>query len=631
MKSFTLFIDESGDFKNKSTEWIIGGILFENDYQSVKKILDIKLSNLIKKFKFNSIHDFHLTELRSRFGHEKAVQYAKLLFSELEMFCDFKLFSVINEYKNTLNNSENTYRAMVADMLYLIDNVNITEIEKLDLVIATRTINGIRTTTESDIQYDIIEKLPQSFVFDLSSIGLYSIVSKNKINIIMDCASKNWGLVCADFLSNLVYHRSKKNESELISIFKQKNLYHDFVAFGSYDVRRARIAYINGDLILSIFRWLIIAVTDSKYKYMAREEINLIFIKMQSRTYSSEAKYSLESIIERIWRNIIDNKTKEEIYILLLYYIKKYYKYNQLHVIIHINNILLIIYTRNANVEKSEIIINEQNLYIQKAISRPECFHAVLDYKRIIVEYYVNNIDLQNALRIAQEYEKIVDTYFELMEVVEFDSNKENIINSELWIKKELFVLRIFSLCNIFVSDKIIENISNRIDLLKTIEMKQSDISRLFGIEIIYCLYSKRYNHGIESINNYISNKEISKFDVFWILIFLNFSKNHINQYSDMLKKFEKYVLNFINSVDMYKNEYPNTIIWRELGIYFWLNYKDKSRSLQYLRRSKNLHNLSEANISKLQINIINNWTNYIQKNIQILEKDIFDYKRLLS
>ena len=33
-----------------------------------------------------------------------------------------------------------------------------------------------------------------------------------------------------------------------------------------------------------------------------------------------------------------------------------------------------------------------------------------------------------------------------------------------------------------------------------------------------------------------------------------------------------KYLEQFILSVDMYKNEYPNTIIWRELGIYFWIN-----------------------------------------------------------
>ena len=43
---YTLFIDESGDFTSLKGEWVIGGTLFEGDYQTVSdKLNNINLKN----------------------------------------------------------------------------------------------------------------------------------------------------------------------------------------------------------------------------------------------------------------------------------------------------------------------------------------------------------------------------------------------------------------------------------------------------------------------------------------------------------------------------------------------------------------------------------------------------------
>ena len=69
---------------------------------------------------------------------------------------------------------------MLSDLLSKCETVLHDEkaISKLDLVVATRTIDGIRQTTPSDVNHDILKSLPIALEVDLATKGLVELIAK---------------------------------------------------------------------------------------------------------------------------------------------------------------------------------------------------------------------------------------------------------------------------------------------------------------------------------------------------------------------------------------------------------------------------------------------------------------------
>ena len=82
----------------------------------------------------------------------------KVLYKLDSLPFEYYFLTTINYSKTSLSNREKTYRLMLADLLSLCETVleENKNIHKLDLVVATRTIDGILQTNISNIQEDII-------------------------------------------------------------------------------------------------------------------------------------------------------------------------------------------------------------------------------------------------------------------------------------------------------------------------------------------------------------------------------------------------------------------------------------------------------------------------------------------
>ena len=203
---YTLYIDESGDFETQRGQWVLSGVLFSDTYENCEKHLINKLSSVPKQLGCESIKDFHLTEFRQHHGHKTAVAMAETFLDKLNTLpFDYHFLATINYTKSSLSEREKTYRLMVADLLALCETV-IPEndiIENLDLVIATRTIDGERQTWESDVDKDILQSLPKALEVDLATKGMVELIG-NHIQVKLLQANKFWGLVCADFIANLM-------------------------------------------------------------------------------------------------------------------------------------------------------------------------------------------------------------------------------------------------------------------------------------------------------------------------------------------------------------------------------------------------------------------------------------------
>ena len=54
--NYTLYIDESGDFQSQRGQWIISGVLFQDQYDECESILKKKFKNMPEELNLKSMH-----------------------------------------------------------------------------------------------------------------------------------------------------------------------------------------------------------------------------------------------------------------------------------------------------------------------------------------------------------------------------------------------------------------------------------------------------------------------------------------------------------------------------------------------------------------------------------------------
>lgn len=595
---YTLFIDESGDFESPRGEWLISGALFQGELNDVNHTLSTKLKNIPEELGVKSIKDFHLTEFRRDFGHPTALKKAELLITKVsKLGLGFKLFSVINYAKHSLSEREKTYRAMLGDMIALVDSVvdDGDELETLDIVVATRTIEGELQTTIDDLRKEVINTLPQSLEYDLVSLGLTNLIGKN-LRLSQEYANNSWGLVCADFIANINYHRKKTTEKELLTILEREGCFLAFEAFGNHAQRRARIAERNHDYVLAAYRWIVISKTDDSSK----ENLIGLINKIYQRSGSTGAKTNLEALIEKIWRYFTKKHNYDDcltafrlLETIVTQSDYEIFRFKPEYIMFKIRNLMLLLMNHQGETVNALEIIEQQQIALKVLINNPENLSVILDFNLIELEFYVNSLEFDKACHKAEKYLNLINNYQEVWALFNEEAGDKGFKQANFWIKSQMAALRIYSLSPDYCECDLESSFAD----LFSMDLGSFDQSRLKNYYLLYLLKSQEATKAYSLLNaDYHSITQSNSFDLFWILNVINavllkgitISENNTKAITIRLQ--DEKLLN---------KAHPNDMVWREAALYFWL-VGDKSIALKFIKRAKTLFSLSNSPISNL-------------------------------
>ncbi len=631
---YTLFIDESGDFETKKGKWVISGLLVEGKFAEIDLEFRKIYSHIPKNLGFDSIKDFHLTEFRANLGHEKALDIAKHVLSNLEVLKQkYAMVSVVNFTKSKLSEREMTYRLMMTDLLALIETVipDDTTIDGLDLIVATRTIDGIRQTSVSDIKIDVLNNLKLSFEAGLAARGIIDLLN-NKINIELHYANDLWGLVCADFIANLTYNIDNVDTKGYLKILEKENKYLLFESFGNYELRKAKIAERDGDYVLALYRFLVLSISKSNESFGENIKLSIknILIKSLDKKSSLKAKATIEALIERLWRNYKNIDKFDDLYQMLglLSYIMEELLQTEtykefLHILFRIKNMLLFVCNHIGYTENAFIYIGEQEKYIPKIASNPEYFILILDYKLYEIETYINDLQFEKAVIKAKEYYTLIENYRTVWELLS-NGNIDDFNYSKIYIRSIMTLQK----CLIFTStiDEEFSKILQSLDNVARYLTLSSDIGRLHNYKVMLYLKWEKPAKALEYIlSDYenLTTQTLDKFDLFWFLKTVNNIK--LTNYKIEIDSIIRYQVDNFNET---AQGHPNDIIWREIALYEFL-MGNISKSKKAIKKSKECFSVKNAAIGKHIFDTIINHEKYIQEKT-LDYKRLYDYRKII-
>ena len=629
--NYTLFIDESGDFLTQRGEWVIGGTLFEGNLEEVEK----KFTAISFPRNFEPVHirQFHLTEFRTTYGSEVAVQKASVFFDAISKTnLKYYFLTVINEKKIGLSQRERTYRAMLRDLLALIDNSvpTVEQIDHLDLIVASRTINGELQTSLTDLTTDILNYLPKDFEYDLSSQNLVGLIRQGKVTSVIKQANCDWGLVCSDFISNLTYHRNGEYESLLLRKLEIGNRLFSFNGLGDLARRRARIAEANNDPVLAVIRWIEIASNQNNKEKSSEAEIEII--KLLTRLINSQGSscglYSSLALIERVWRLSENDYEFRNNQLRILE--KCFLELNDSHyaqltkIIFKLRNLILINLNHYGNVEDAFDLLNIQSKAVPELIYDPDNFSLVADFYRIRIETFINNLQIEKAYEVAQTYERFssnIESVWQLLDNEDNDLSK--FYSSQFWIRRESSLLRIYAM-----TERVDDDFNFRIKKLLPCLKNSSDISRLRFSETVKNLVIGKCDTAYEKlVSEEISFKNSQAYDLCLLLKVMNSNMLELNSsYVNLLEDL-KDRLTSDHSLEVKKH--PNELIFAEAALLFYLHHDDKSAK-KYISKALTLFNLDKSSpIANMIFNLLSYYYSFIFEKQQ--NKYEFYFNNLIS
>ena len=629
---YTLYIDESGDFQSPKVQWVISGVLFADTYENCEKFLNSNMLNVPSQLGLNSIKQFHLTEFRRNYGHKEAVNMAKIVLNKLDNLpFDYHCLAAINFTKSSLSSREKTYRLMLADLLALCETVVPEDdiIENLDLVVASRTIDGVLATSISNINEEIIKSLPVALEVDLATKGMVELIGKH-IKVRMDYANNSWGLVCADFLANLNYNNQNEPEKKYLATLAEEGKYSLFESFGGYDVRRANIAERDKDFVLSLYRWIVIYGKGAQ-DGQAKEAIDRLLYKVFNKRGTSGQSATFEAIIERLWRNHNNINQYNSLSLMLKLFdeeFKKYLDKNNLqkykNLLFRLRNMILLVENHLGNVDKANLVAIEQNHVIIDLASNPENFQMILDFKIHEIELSINSLELEKALSQASKYYSMVQNYKEIWKLLIEEEEVASFEESRASIKAEMALMRCETLSNIVYDENSVLQKLHNFKTVKELLSHNMDLSRLNNYQVMFFLKQKEPKKAVDfclSLYENISSAELNYFDLLWFLHAVNDSllKNEKIKIQTLKKSIDFQ----ISKLDPNKKGHPMDLIWREVALYQYLS-GDKSNALKSIKKSKNAFDLGNSPISKWLIVLIEIHNDFINDKIKNIE-DYFD------
>ena len=618
--NYTLYIDESGDFETHRGQWVLSGVLFAEGFDNCEKQLNDKLSTLPKELGVKSMKNFHLTEFRRDFGHNEAVIMARETINKLNKLpFNYYCLAAINHSKSALSNPEKTYRLMLSDILALCETVigDNQVITKLDLVVASRTIDGELQTSISNINQEIIKSLPIALEVDLATKGMVDLIGKH-INVKMDYANNSWGLICADFLANLNYHYKKTNEKTFLNELEKKGKYSLFESFGSFEIRRANVAERDHDYTLALVRWLIIHLKSIETD-RAKEAVQRLLYKMFNKSGTTGAVIAFEAILDNLWRRYNMFHQYSDLAILLSIFETELMTYisinrfkNNEGYLFRLRNLILLIDNHLGKTSDGFKVAKLQREAISVLASNPEYFQMILDFKISEIEVYVNALNFKESLNLAEEYSSLMSNFKEVWQLLS-DENDPNIFdNSRASVKAQMTLFR----CNVLlagingyiVDEQLLisfEHLGNRL-------INSYDISRYRNYHIMLLLKQMKPNVALNyALESYLENDNASlnAFDLFWLIRAANDAL--LNEISIDSFVIQDIIKNQLPNIDINMNGHPIDLILRELAL-LEFQFNNKSAALKYIRKSKKAFNLENSEIGLWLNSLINIHEDYI-------------------
>jgi len=612
---YTLYIDESGDFETQRGQWVLSGVLFSDTYENCEKHLINKLSSVPKQLGCESIRDFHLTEFRQHHGHKTAVAMAETFLDKLNTLpFDYHFLATINYTKSSLSERERTYRLMVADLLALCETA-IPEndiIEHLDLVIATRTIDGERQTWESDVDKDILQSLPKALEVDLATKGMVELIG-NHIQVKLQQANKSWGLVCADFIANLTYNNRNQNEKELFGTLRKQNKYSLFESFGGYEVRRANVAERDKDYVLSLYRWLVLSLK-KKEQENAHIAMQRLLKKVFVQRGTSGHRTAFEALLERLWRSYNSPHMYQQLSSILLFLENELEVFfteipsAQNDILFRVRNFTMMLENHIGDAKRLNDLVDKQNSSIEQLASNPEYFNMILDFKTHEIETKINNLELEEGYMLSKKYTEMIKNYKECWKLLT-EQNELNLFdNSRANIKSEMILIRSEVLVSGIGHHDLADDINEKVNNISKLITHPLDISRLNNYKIMYLLRQKKQDEALNfalSLFPAIEIELLNYFDLLWFMKALNDSI-----LSNKIIKFKKYIpiVEFqFSKLDSNKKGHPVDLLWRELALFEFIAKNDKKLALKDIKNSKSTFTLGNSAIAqwlKIVINI---------------------------
>lgn len=617
---FTLYIDESGDFESPNQSWLIGGLITADSFKDSEDNLRAAIYPLIKKYELNGQDDFHLTEIRRNSGNDKALHIATDLFKTLNSANTPSCFvTTINKAKVSAHNLERTYRLMLLDLIIqaetAVHEFFNSEITHLDLVIATRTINTVRQTTQFNIDQEILQALPKAVESDLVALGQIALL--NNIEVHMRDAKYQWGLICADFICNITYNQRFPENYKILNDLKDSGQLFSFETFSSPELRRILNHERNQNYINALFDSLKLVDRHPKnkdYKSALHRIIKVVF----TQTGSSGAKIYFEGLLERIWRD----KTVYKSY---------FQKLNILIELIHIledantelgirnfnsfkfklNNLALLCLNHIGDVDKAKEVIQKQNSIINELISDPSNFPMILDFHSREIEVYVNSLDFEKSEELARAHWNMIDEYRNIWELISPNMEKSEFLRSSVAVRAKSTLVRCMTLN--YSSDKT-EVIKSYVEDILPYLSHKSDKSRIFCLKLLILSKEYRLDDAINVAVDYISgNEDVQEFDYFFLLFVLN-QKMLISEKS-VIKELITRFNNIVNSISLnsFSMQYIDMLRCRELSLFY--HFKGlKRESHDYLKKAQILELVKLSPIAKylsainqVQLDFMNN------------------------
>lgn len=595
---YTLFIDESGDFESNRGQWLISGFLCNADYETSIKALDSVCKSLPSTLGVKSIRDFHLTEFRSNFGHKEALNKAQTFIDTLtKLAFNYHFLSTTNESKIRVTNREKTYRVMLFDLLSLFESV-LPEgqvIEQLDIVVATRTIDGVRQTNVSDIEDDVIRKLPQALEVDLATKGLVDIIG-SKIKIHLDYANSAWGLVAADFLANINYHNKRQLEAQILQDLTRKGLFTSFKTFSRYQERRAFVAERDEDYALASVRWLLMLETEGTEA--AISGLNRTLTALFTRLGVAGARTAFEAVLDRLWR-LCKPGLEYERFIKLLSTLKDAVdevssaEVNNLDVFTYRTNVFLLkIINHIGNTKLALQLLEEQKILVNRVIYNPDNLSLIMDGLLVESEVFYNDLNFEQALVQAKKSYELAENYSSLSAII-LDS-EENCVssNSIIFLKAKMNYLR-----HAIRKEEDAESLSNLLSVLEDLYpfLHASDFSRFRIMKVQLLLKMQRYNEAV-SVTLPIFNEPIHVYNNFDKLAYLKAVNGSLIS-GEPIANQVKSIIDLFTKEHEQKAFHPVELLYRELAIFYYLNDNLKLAN-KFIRKSANAISSNNAKIS---------------------------------
>jgi tetratricopeptide (TPR) repeat protein len=583
---YTLFIDESGDFE-ESEQWVVGGVLCRANAQRSRLQIRKALQHLPAKFDLDSSQDLHLTDLRREFGHEKALEVASEAFHSIASSeVDTHLLAAVNESQTDLREPERTYRLMVLDLIALSATALTDEIKSFEVVIATRTKDGERMTTLSEIGEDVIGPLRDALEVDLVSRGLTDSIRMGDVQ--MKGYNESWGLIPADFISNVVFNRKHPESKQLVNSLASKKRLRVFTSFAKHAQRRAFVAEREGNLALALKRWALLETSDDEAQGSRSEALQRLCTRLlQSGTEGPRA--TLEAFIETVWRNAERRHEAYSRVVKALQRVAEEKPYVVKPLVFRLRDMMHLLANRSGDIEEARRLIELQQRRTGDLATRPRYFHLALKSRIHTITSRELMLDLEGSYLMADEHHRAVEEYrsaWRLLEDEDADSEESNSFqSSRIYIKAAMTRLRAKILST---NPELHEEALDDIDEIEPYLHDSDDQRRLNNYRILALLRvgktTAALDVGIDHLSDELSEEEPSEEDFYHLgraaaEAALRREETDENRIEDVFEHLQEVP-------DENATGHPTDLIWRELGLGHYLLGGQKGEALRCFRRS---------------------------------------------